>query len=159
MTTLFHLRNDMLEKCSSDECHLKHYENPSSAIIKLPEDLLLSKYKIKLFNKRINKKAGTTTHFQNERAYRELKIKSLLGEGFPIISFILEISPEDIQIQEILDNGVINVYSYFSHKKITMFIPTPERLSSIYKSCGVIPPSKLIIKSEINYRNGYNSIC
>ena len=113
---------------------------------------------IKKYNGLINYKSGLTTHYKESRQYREKQLVELLGVGKPIETFLVDKINKDIEIQEILDNAIINVYSFSTHKKITLFAPAPERIICLYEAVGEIPPDSLIKKSEDNVRKGYNKI-
>lgn len=113
---------------------------------------------VKIYNKKINRHAGDTSHFANERSYRELALKGKLGVGNLVVSFVLKTEEGDLQIHEILDNGVVSVYSYLTHKKITIFAATPFRIASIYEYAGLIPPDWLLSKCEENFNNEYNKL-
>lgn len=113
---------------------------------------------IKKYNGLINYESGLTTHYKENRLFREKQLIQLLGRGKPIASFLVRESNEDVQIQEILDNAIINVYSFFTHKKITLFAPTPNRIAFLYESVGELAPEELIVKSEMNMIKGCNKI-
>ena len=113
--------------------------------------------KVSEYNHLINYKSGNTDHFEDLRILREQELTRLLGVGKVIQRFLIE-KESDLQIQEILDNGIIKVYSYNTHKKITTFAPGPNRLISLFEACGKVAPDNLITKSEFNIQNGYNDI-
>ena len=106
----------------------------------------------------INYESGLTTHYKESRQYREKQLIKLIGVGKPIKTFLVNRADKDIEIQEILDNAIINVYSFSTHKKITLFAPPPERIIYLYEAVGEIPPEELVFKSEDNMRKGYNRI-
>lgn len=114
--------------------------------------------KINRYNGEINYNSGGTYHYEVNRKFREKKLVSLLGKGKKIQAFIVDKGENDIQIHELLDNGVLVIYSFFTHKKITIFSPTPERIYHLYSAIGEFPPDCLITKSEQNVRMGYNRI-
>lgn len=113
--------------------------------------------KVTEYNKLINYNSGNTSHFENGRILRERELTRLLGIGVSIKKFIIE-KDNELQIQEILDNAIIRVYSYETHKKVTMFAPNPERLISLFEAIGQLTPDHLLAQSEFNFQNGYNSI-
>jgi len=113
---------------------------------------------VKKYRGRINYKSGFTSHYETSRIFRELELIKLLGKGKPIDVFIVDEENRGLQIQEILDNAIINIYSFDTHKKVTLFAPTPERICSLYEAIGETPPDDLILKSEENFKNGYNKI-
>lgn len=106
----------------------------------------------------INYESGLTTHYKESRQYREKRLIKLLGIGKPVDTFLVDKANKDIEIQEILDNAIVNVYSFSTHKKITLFAPAPERIIYLYEAVGEIPPEELVFKSEDNTRKGYNKI-
>lgn len=154
---LFHIKNNSIEICEEVEnCRLKHYSKPSEAIYSSSDYETSKEYiSVRLFNKKINKNVGDTIHFSNDRAYRELKLKKYILTGKALDSFVVELKNEPLQIQEILDNGLMIIYSYLTHKRITMFLPTPERVVKLYNFSGLIPPSKLIETCETNRIKAY----
>jgi len=84
---------------------------------------------IRKYDGLINYKSGLTTHYKESRQYREKQLIKLLGIGKPVDTFLVnKAANKDIEIQEILDNAIINVYSFSTHKKITLFAPPPERI-------------------------------
>lgn len=114
---------------------------------------------IKKYNGLINYESGLTTHYKESRQCRENQLIKLLGIGKPVDTFLVDKAEnKDIEIQEILDNAIINVYSFSTHKKITLFAPPPERIIYLYEAVGEIPPEELVFKSEDNTRKGYNKI-
>ena len=113
---------------------------------------------VKKYDGLINYESGLTTHYKESRQYREKRLIKLLGIGKPVDTFLVDKANKDIEIQEILDNAIINVYSFSTHKKITLFAPVPERIIYLYEAVGEIPPEELVFKSEDNTRKGYNKI-
>jgi hypothetical protein len=115
---------------------------------------------VKKYDGLINYESGLTTHYKENRLFREKQLIQLLGRGKPVDTFLVdkEAANKDIEIQEILDNAIINVYSFSTHKKITLFAPPPERIIYLYEAVGEIPPEELVFKSEDNTRKGYNKI-
>jgi len=114
---------------------------------------------VKKYDGLINYESGLTTHYKESRQYREKQLIKLLGIGKPVDTFLVnKAADKDIEIQEILDNAIINVYSFSTHKKITLFAPPPERIIYLYEAVGEIPPEELVFKSEDNTRKGYNKI-
>lgn len=113
---------------------------------------------VKKYDGLINYESGLTTHYKESRQYREKRLIKLLGIGKPVDTFLVDKANKDIEIQEILDNAIINVYSFSTHKKITLFAPPPERIIYLYEAVGEIPPEELVFKSEDNTRKGYNKI-
>lgn len=113
--------------------------------------------KVSEYNHLINYKSGNTDHFEDLRDLREQELYRLLGVGKVIQRFLIEKEGE-FEIQEILDNGIIKVYSCINHKKITTFAPGPNRFISLFEACGKVAPDNLIIQSEFNIQNGYNKI-
>lgn len=117
------------------------------------------KYKsVKRFNSLINYNSGMTIHYKENRIYREKELTRLLGRGKPIAAFIVDEGDGNLQIQEVLDNAIINVYSFKTHKKITLFAPHPNRICLLYEVAGELAPEYLLLKSEENAKNGYNRI-
>lgn len=113
--------------------------------------------KVSEYNHLINYKSGNTDHFEDLRILREQELIRLLGVGKVIQRFLVE-KESYLEIQEILDNGIIKVYSYSNHKRITTFAPGPNRFISIFEACGKVAPDNLITQSEFNMQNGYNEI-
>ena len=114
---------------------------------------------VKKYDGLINYESGLTTHYKESRQYREKRLIKLLGIGKPVDTFLVDkVANKDIEIQEILDNAIINVYSFSTHKKITLFAPPPERIIYLYEAVGEIPPEELVFKSDDNTRKGYNKI-
>lgn len=113
---------------------------------------------IKKYNNIINYNSGLTNHYEYNRLIREQELIRLLGEGKPIAAFLVDDNKNGLQIQEILDNAVIVVYSFSSHKKITLFAPEAERICKMFETVGEIAPEQLILKSEDNFIKGYNEI-
>lgn len=118
-----------------------------------PKYKVISKYPFK-----INYNSGMTAHYKDIRIHRERVLNNLVGLGEPVIAFVVKDENGELQIQEVLDNGVINVYSFYTHKKITIFAPHPNRIMLLYESIGAIPPEYLITRSEENAKKGYNEI-
>lgn len=125
-----------------------HYEN-----IDFSSDI-----KIKRYDKKINYQCGMTEHYENSRIFREKELLKILGPGKHIDTFFVDKGNDDKQIHELLHNGIMIVYSYETHKKITIFAVHPERLYSLYISIGEFPPGVLMNVSEYNMRKGYNEI-
>lgn len=164
----YHIRNCNIEICmSTSNCAVnkkEHFENIVDALRFLDkisysqEKHSNNKIVVKKYTAEINYKSGETSHYLNDRAFRELELKIKLGKGNREIAFVIEKDKDDIQIHELLDNGIINIYSFYTHQRITTFSPTPERIYALYYSIGEIPPSSLIEKSEDNFRKEYNLI-
>lgn len=114
--------------------------------------------KVKRYNSLINYNSGMTTHYKEERVLREMELTKLLGEGKPIAVFLVDSGDGRLQLQEILDNAVINVYSFETHRKVTLFAPNPNRINYLYELAGEIVPDYLIEKSEENSQNEYNDV-
>lgn len=118
-----------------------------------------SKYtKVRRYDKIINYNSGLTAHYEESRILRENILTKILGDGNPIDIFLVEEVDKEPQLQEVMDNAIINVYSYSTHKKITLFAPSSNRLIYLYESVGEVPPEDLIKKSERNVQRGYNKI-
>lgn len=113
--------------------------------------------KVVEYRKFINYNNGNTFHFEKGRIIRERELIRLLGSGKKVKSFVVE-KDNKSQIQEVLDNAIIRVFSYDTHKKITMFAPNPNRLISLFEAAGLVIPEYLLAKSELNFQNGFNSI-
>lgn len=113
--------------------------------------------KVTEYRRFINYKSGNTSHFEEGRVLREQELTRLLGFGKVVQRVVIE-KDNELQIQEILDNAIIIVYSYGTHKKVTMFAPSPSRLSFIFEAIGKCVPDNLLIQSEFNFQNGYNDI-
>lgn len=114
--------------------------------------------KIKRYDKKINYQCGMTDHYENSRIFRENELLNILGPGKRIDAFFVDKGNGDKQIHELLHNGIMVVYSYETHKKITIFAVHPERICSLYISIGEFPPKVLMNVSEYNVRRGYNEI-
>lgn len=116
--------------------------------------------KVKRYKKKMNYQCGMTDHYEGSRIFREKKLFSILGHGKPIDTFFIDKGKgkDDKQIHQLLSNGIIVVYSYESHKKITVFAIHPERMCSLYIAIGEFPPKKLMKITEYNVRKGYNEL-
>lgn len=115
---------------------------------------------VREYKKAINYSAGESSHYKEFRVIRDRQLTSLVGIGRPVKAFlVIDCEINELQIQEVLETGIINIYSFESHKKITVFAPSPERIYSLYEAIGEVAPDNLVNKSEDNYRRGYNSIC
>lgn len=110
------------------------------------------------YRRKINYNSGMTSHYKYFRLCREYRLIELLDVGKPVCSFVIKDSNNILQIQEVLSNGIINVYSYETHKKITLFAPTPNRIISLYESIGEQAPNSLINKSLDNVSKGFNDL-
>lgn len=114
--------------------------------------------KVEIYAKLINYNSGLTDHYEISRQLREKELIRVIGFGERIDAFVVSRVGKPSEIQEVLDNGVIKVYSHETHKKITLFAPTPERLEFLYNSVGKHVCEHLLKKSENNIKNGYNRI-
>lgn len=114
--------------------------------------------KIKRYNKKINYQCGMTDHYKHSRIFREKELFNILGSGRKVDAFFIDKGNGDKQIHELLHNGIMIVYSYKTHRKITIFAVHPERIYSLYISIGEFPPDFLMNVSENNIRKGYNKI-
>lgn len=114
--------------------------------------------KIEIYTKLINYNSGLTAHYEISRQLRERELIRVIGLGKRIDAFIVSRVGKPSEIQEVLDNGIIKVYSHETHKKITLFAPTPERLEFLYNSVGKTVCEHLLKRSEHNTKNGYNKI-
>ena len=164
MGSMYHINNfNNISLCNNKNCKVPthfHFSSICQALDRLEDFFCLvdsENMKVTKYNKLINYNAGETHHFKEFRRVREKELKNLLGESEVCSRFLVVKSEEDVQIQEILANGILNVYSYTTHKKITTFAPTPERITSLYHSIGEFPPEELIMNSESNVRKGYNN--
>lgn len=167
---IYHItRSNSIEECSLSVCAISkslHFESLYEAISALDERLSTDGYTINSSNKEIIKKyrgeinynCGMTDHYESIRVLRERALIKLLGEGEHIAAFFVDNGNDDLQIQEILDNGVMIVYSYTDNRKITTFTPHPDRIISLYTAVGKFPPESLLEQSEYNIRRGYNEI-
>lgn len=159
-------QNENIERCEDcSKCTINkrfHFDSLSDALNALDHgfnmSILLEKMKIKRYTGEINYNSGFTIHYKGNRIFREMELIKQLGEGKRVDAFVVDEGDNNIQIQELLDNGILNVYSFHTHKKITLFAPHPERITSLYNSIGEFPPEWLIEKSESNVRKGYNEI-
>lgn len=113
--------------------------------------------KVTIYTKLINYQSGNTIHFEDSRFLREQELIRLLGIGQVIQRFLVD-EDGNPQIQEILSNGIIRVYSAKDHKKVTTFAPGPNRLINLFEACGQIIPESLVRQSELNVENGYSNI-
>lgn len=160
--------NDNIEKCSDYfNCTINkilHFQSLIEALQTLDANVDISMLnsskdiKINRYFGEINYNSGFTIHYKGNRIFREMELIRLLGKGRKVKTFIVEEENNNPQIQELLDNAILNVYSLYTHRKITLFAPHPERIASLYASIGEFPPDWLIKKSECNVRRGYNEI-
>lgn len=156
--------NHNIEICKEIECRkTKHFDKLSNALMYIEnkfEGFNFNKKNLKIqeYLFEINYSGNKTHHYEMERGFREKELIRLLGNGKRIKAFIVKESENNIQIHELLDNGILVVYSYFNHRKITLFTPTPERIFYLYFSIGQFPPEYIIEKSDLNFRMGYNSL-
>lgn len=119
-----------------------------------------SKYQvINKYKGKINHNSGMTSHYKDIRIHRERKLTKLLGVGKPVATFLVKDENGILQIQEVLHNGIVVVYSFETHKKITLFAPHPSRISFLYESTGSLPSKSLLLQCEHNIKRGYNEIC
>lgn len=164
--TIYHItENYIIEKCVEySNCTDRHFDSLYDALRfldkKLDMDMIdsLDEVKINKYIGEINYNSGFTIHYESDRVFREMELIRLLGEGKRIEAFIVDKGNNDKQIHELLDNAILNVYSFDTHKKITLFAPKPERIIFLYNSIGEFPPDWIIEKSELNVRKGYNEI-
>ena len=164
---LYHIYNNVVVECDGDSCNIgdqSHYDNYVDAIIELGNDfhLEVSDYfpcqlSISKYNSNINYNSGMTAHYVNHRIPREQELTRLLGLGKRVALFVV-IDKGSKRIQEIRDNGVVHVYDYDTHEKITLFAPHPNRINNLFEAVGEIPPDSLLDKSSKNYELGYNDI-
>lgn len=152
----YHVRNRKIEIC--DLCNKENIRNLKEALILSNKENYHEKYNVSKYYGEINKKGGLTSHYKDSRIIREQELENLLGNGNCIQAFLVNKDGNDIQIQELLDNGLLIIYSFYNHKKITLFAPRPERIINLYASVGEFPPESVIRKSEDNMRKGYHII-
>lgn len=117
-----------------------------------------SSSEIKKYRRKVNYNCGVTEHYEGSRMFRYKELENILGKGSHVDSFLVKCMKNGNQIQEVLSNGIMNVYSYDTHKLVTSFAPTPDRIITLYHSVGENPPMNLIKQSECNYKMGYNEI-
>lgn len=153
-----------IEVCSDENCRIHsslHFPSMAQALLELNKfdfycmnrDEHVSKYKGP-----VNYLSGYTEHYEDSRVFREKELERLLGKGKVQIRFKVRRNKSELEIHEILDNGIMNIYSHETNKKITVFTPVPERIISLYHAVGEFPPEKLIKRSERNQMNCYNKI-
>lgn len=106
----------------------------------------------------INRSSGMTVHYKEHRLERERQLRRLLGTGRPLDRFLVDDGREKYQIHEVWSNGILIIYDYKTHKKITIFAPPPYRIKYLYNNAGLEPPEDLIERSAENYKKGYNGI-
>lgn len=135
-----------------DEDEFKDLQNIDTLFDKKHNNIKVNKY-----NGAINYNSGLTDHYKNTRILRENQLSLLLGQGVPLLTFIVEENNKS-QLHEVLNNAVINVYCFNTHKKITLFAPSSERLAFLYEAIGEVAPDDLLYKSEINVSQGLNEI-
>lgn len=155
----YHLKNGRIEICDKNFCDKKTFtlKEMSNSFYDDHENLC-SQCKVSVYDKAISNNGLTTYHYKSSRTEREKELDCLLGKGARVKAFLVDKGGEDIQIHELLDNGLLIIYSYHNHKKITLFAPKPDRIFNLYASAGEIPPESIIKKSEDNMRKGYHII-
>lgn len=116
------------------------------------------KLKIIRYDGMINYNSGMTNHYKENRMLRERELTRVLGEGKRLKAFIVIRENKETEIQEVRDNAIIVVYSFETHKKITLFAPSPKRLENLYQAIGEVADENIIAKSENNTLKGYNGI-
>lgn len=136
-----------------DESELFYQQDSESSIEKLNKEI-----EVKRYDGPINYQSGMTAHYEENRIIREKELKRLLGEGKRTMAFTVNRANKEPEIQEIRDNAIIIVYSFNTHKRITLFAPPPRRLEFLYNSIGEIADENIMIKSEENAKKGYNRI-
>lgn len=104
----------------------------------------------------VNYYSGETQHYKDSRFMRNLVLINKLGKGYVVDRFIVDEPGKDLQIQEVHNNATITVYSFNTHKKITMFAPSPYRILSLYEDAGELPPKNIMIASEQNAKKELN---
>lgn len=114
--------------------------------------------KVRPYRNCINRSSGMTNHYKEHRVARERLLRNLLGDGVPIDTFLVNDGRNRIQIHEVWDNGILMVYDYKTHKKITIFAPPPYRIKYLYNNAGMEPPEFLMRKAYENFKKGYNGI-
>lgn len=139
-----------------------HFDSLHCALKNLDEridkSLLKGNLKVKRYEGEINYNSGYTKHYEGNRTFREMELIRILGKGEKVKAFAVDEGNNGMQIQEVLSNGILNVYSFYTHRKITLFALHPERIITLYTAIGEFPPEWLIKKSEFNVRKGYNKI-
>lgn len=129
------------------------YLDSDYCINKLDKNLKIIRY-----DGMINYNSGMTNHYKENRMLRERELTRVLGEGKRLKAFIVIRENKETEIQEVRDNAIIVVYSFETHKKITLFAPSPNRLENLYHAIGEVPDDNIIGKSEENTLKGYNGI-
>lgn len=135
------------------ESEVMSQKGSSKQIKKTSENIKVRKY-----NNEINYNSGVTEHYALHRKLRENELIRLLGNGHRVDAFLVSQDGKDSEIHEVMSNAIINIYSFETHKKITLFAPKPSRIEFLYKSIGEVANEELLMKSEYNLYRGYNKI-
>lgn len=164
----YHIEDDVVLECNDTDCEIDeifHFDNFIDAFryIGCNNSISFGKssgtdIKVKKYSKKINRSSGMTEHYEDCRMIREQELTRLLGYGQTVEVFSVDDGRGKIQIQEVRDNGVIYVYDYETHNKITLFAPHPDRISQLFESVGELAPEKVITRSTENLELGYNEL-
>lgn len=152
----YHERKGNLEICDLN-CE-KAITDLKSTLYKIYKEIIPLNFQVSKYDKEISSDGEMTYHYRTSRMSREKELEEILGKGGRLQAFLVDKGDGDIQIQELLDNGLLIIYSYCNHKKITLFAPKPERIKNLYFSIGEIAPESIIRKSEENVKKGYHIV-
>lgn len=96
-----------------------------------------------------------TRHAYNDRMDRMLRLLDALGAGDELNRFY---NPDTNTFDCILDNGVLVIVGADSHKMVTCFMLTIERMTAIYKKNCIAVPKPLVKRVCANCKKYKNCI-
>lgn len=153
----YHFRRGYIEICDMN-CEDNLSTLKSNVDLMCEEDFSCKNSIVSKYEKEISSHGEMTHHYRESRQLRVKELELLLGKGNRIQAFLVNKGNGDLQIHELLDNGLLNIYSYHNHRKITLFAPKPERIINLYNSIGELAPESIIKTSEQNVKKGYHLI-
>lgn len=91
-----------------------------------------------------------TLHAKNDRNDRLNRIKSQIGSGEPVVSFVVDTGhPNGNEIHTILNNGVIVIQNERTKKLITSLIARPGQIKRYWNNQGKRVPEDLTYLLDI----------
>ncbi len=100
----------------------------------------------------------TSTHYNNDRQYRENLIRFTIGYGHTIGRFHVDKGhPNGAEIHEVSSTGIITVFNERTNKLVTRMVARPNQIYRYFDSVHKEAPKAVIALARYHQQMGWNN--
>ena len=99
-----------------------------------------------------------STHYINDRQAREHLIRTKIGYGRTVDTFIVDRGHRDgAERHEISTTGIITIYNVRTNKLITKLVARPNQIKRYYEAEGRVAPQDILNLAYEHTKKNYNA--